>query len=67
MDVTNQESFGRYVDAEQEIENRQHNIEDRVQAFRTEPNSLLTDRVELFNLEDETTLNTEKGRSANQS
>jgi CBS domain-containing protein len=66
VDVTNQESFGRYVDAEEEIEKRQHNIEDRVQAFRTEPNSLLIDRAESFNREDETTFNTEKGRSANQ-
>jgi predicted transcriptional regulator len=42
VDVTNQESFGKYVDAEQEIDKRQHSVEDRVQALRTIPNSPIT-------------------------
>ena len=65
QDVTNQESFGKYVDAEQEIEKRQHNMEDRVQAFRTIPDSPINDRAETFNREDE--IGKDKGRTANQS
>lgn len=65
QDATNQESFGRYIDAEQEIEQRQHDLEDRVQALRTESNSPLNDRLKSLN-EEETTVNKDKGRSANQ-
>jgi len=67
LDVTNQESFGKYLDAEQEIEKRQHDIEDRVQAYRTEPNSPLINKVESTNLEDKTITNKDKGRTANNS
>jgi len=66
LKAANQENFGKYVDAEQEIETRQHHIEDRVQAYRTEPNSPLIDRVESFNSEDEAITNKDKGRAANQ-
>ena len=66
QNVTNQESFGKYVDAEQEIEKRQHDIEDRVQALRTEPNSPINDKVDSVNPQDETITNKEKGRTANQ-
>jgi len=65
LNATNQESFGKYVDAEQEIEKRQHDLRDNVQALRAESNtSLLNDKVELFNREDETTTDKEKGRTA---
>ena len=64
QDLTNQESFGRYVDAEQEIEKRQHNLEDRVQTLRTESNSPLTRGVEFIDEEEETITNKDKGRSA---
>jgi CBS domain-containing protein len=67
LNATNEENFGRYVDAEQEIETRQHNIADRVQAFRTESDSPLTNKVESINREDETFVNKDKGRSASQS
>ena len=66
QDMTNQESFGKYVDAEQEIENRQHHIEERVQILRTDENSPLNDRLESFNREEETTLKKGKGLSAGQ-
>lgn len=61
---TNEENFGKYVDAEQEIENRQNNIQDKVQAFRSEANIQPNNILELPETEDETT--SEKGRSANQ-
>jgi hypothetical protein len=41
QDLTDQKSFGKYVDAEREIEQRQHHLEDRFQALRTEPDSPL--------------------------
>lgn len=66
QDKTNQESFGRYVDAEQEIEQRQHHLEDRVQALRSEANSPLINNVESFNREEETIVVKDKGRTANQ-
>jgi len=66
QDVTNQESFGRYIDAEQEIEKRQHDLEDRVQALRSEYNLTLNDKIESFDTEEETIVNKERGRSANQ-
>jgi len=66
LNATNQESFGKYVDAEQEIEKRHHHLEDRVQALRTESDLSFNDRVESFNREDETNTTKEKGRTANQ-
>ena len=66
QDVTNQESFGRYVDAEQEIEKRQHDLEDRVQALRTEYDLTLNDKMESFNTEEETIVNKDRGRTAHQ-
>jgi CBS domain-containing protein len=66
QDVTNQESFGKYVDAEQEIEQRQHHLEDRVQALRTEPNSPLINNVKSFDREEETIIVKDKGRTASQ-
>jgi CBS domain-containing protein len=65
QDLTNHESFGKYVDAEQEIENRRHNLEDRVQTLRSEPNSPLTEK-ESFSQGNETTIDKEKGRPASQ-
>jgi hypothetical protein len=67
QDVTNQESFGKYLDAEQEIEKRQQDLEGRVQTLRTESKLPLSSKVESFSKEDDTTANKEKGRTANQS
>ena len=39
MDLTNQESFGRYVDADEEVHRRQHDLEGRMQTLRTDPHS----------------------------
>jgi len=36
MNTTGAETFGRYPDAEQEIENRRHHLEDRVHTLRSE-------------------------------
>lgn len=66
LNATNEESFGRYVDAEKEIENRQHHLEDRVSRLRTESNLPLTDKIDSFDREDETFINRGKGRSADQ-
>ena len=66
LNATNEENFGRYADAEKEIENRQQHLEDRVNTLRTEPNLPLTDRIDSFDREDDTFVNRGKGRSANQ-
>jgi hypothetical protein len=66
LNATNQENFGRYVDAEQEVEKRQHELENRVQTLRTETNLPLGNRVSLADREDETIVSKDKGRSANQ-
>jgi predicted transcriptional regulator len=66
QDVTNEESFGRYVDAEQEIERRQHNLENRIESLRTDSTSPTEDRVISIDREDETIIRRDKGRSANQ-
>ena len=66
QDVTNQENFGKYADAEHEIEKRQHDLEDRVQTLRTELDSPLNDRQTALNEKDDVTENYNKGRSASQ-
>lgn len=66
LNATNEENFGRYVDAEQEIEKRHHHIEDRVHTLRTDLNSPLNERLNSLNEEDETIVNRDKGRSAHQ-
>lgn len=66
QDVTNQENFGRYVDAEQEIEQRQHHLENRVQALRSEPNSPLSKNIESFDREEETIVVKDKRRTTSQ-
>lgn len=66
QDKTNQENFGRYVDAEQEVEQRHQHLEDRVQALRSESNSPLTGNVKSFSREDETIADKDKGKTANQ-
>jgi CBS domain-containing protein len=64
LDATNRESFGKYADAEREVEKRQHNLEDRVQTLRTESNLPLADKVVSLDQEDETIKSKGKGRSA---
>jgi CBS domain-containing protein len=70
LNATNEENFGRYVDAEQEIENRQQNLQDNVQALRTESNASANDILELSTVkgtaEDDTLITQRKGRSARQ-
>lgn len=69
QDQTNQENFGRYVDAEQEIEKRQQDLEDRVQTLRTESNRPFSSGTASFDLKDDKDdkdENKEKGRSAQQ-
>jgi hypothetical protein len=66
LNATNQENFSKYVDAEQEVEKRQHDLETRVQALKTESNLPLGNRVSLVDREDETIVSKDKGRSANQ-
>lgn len=66
LNATNQENFSKYVDAEQEVEKRQHDLENRVQTLKTESNLPLGERAGLADREDETIVSKEKGRSANQ-
>jgi predicted transcriptional regulator len=70
LNATDKESFGKYVDAEQEIEDRQHNLRDNVQALRTESSLPANDILELPRAgiqDDDTLLTAEKKRSARQS
>jgi CBS domain-containing protein len=60
MDTTNEENFGRYVDAEQEIERRQQNIEERVHTLKTDSSS------PLGTISDDRSSEKDKGRSATQ-
>lgn len=65
LNATNEENFGKYTNAEQEIEKRQHNLEDRVQSLRSESNLSAGDRSSSFDREEETITNREKGKTAN--
>jgi CBS domain-containing protein len=76
QDVTNQESFGRYIDAEEEIEKRQQHNEERVQSLRTDTNAPPIIAAEIHSVhiegdtiveEDELIIAVDKGRGANQS
>jgi CBS domain-containing protein len=66
LNAGNEENFGRYVDAEREIEKRQHHLEDRVQSLSTESNLPINEKEDSFNPENEMIRNKEKGKSANQ-
>lgn len=66
LDAANQASLGKYADAEEEVEKRQHHLKERVEALRTEPDSPLNDSAESFNQEDEATTNNDKKRTAHQ-
>lgn len=64
LNAGDHENFGKYVDAEQEIEKRQNDLKTRVETVRTE-NSLPIDKsAAALNDEDDTVINIEKGRSA---
>jgi CBS domain-containing protein len=60
----NQENFARYVDAEEEIEKRQHNLKDRLDAARTQSDFSTGNRTELIDHDDDTIVNREKRRTA---
>jgi CBS domain-containing protein len=64
LNAGDHENFGKYVDAEQEIENRQQNLKNRVESVRMENNIPIDDRAASFNDEDDTVVNIAKGRSA---
>lgn len=66
LDAANQASLGKYADAEEEVEKRQHHLKERVEALRTEPDSPLNTSAELSNQEDEAITNNEKKRTAHQ-
>ena len=55
------ENFGKYADAEQEVEKRQHDLADRVESLRTEPNSPVNTRL---SDDDDTITKGSKGMSA---
>jgi CBS domain-containing protein len=61
QDAVNQANLGKYVDAEEEVEKRQIELKERVEALRTEPDSPLNERTELYNQEGNTT--TDQGRT----
>ena len=58
------ENFGKYVDAEQEIEKRQQDLKDRVESVRMENNLSVDNPGSSFGKEDETVIDLEKRRSA---
>ncbi|HEY8561498.1 MAG TPA: CBS domain-containing protein [Pyrinomonadaceae bacterium] len=60
------ENFGKYVDAEQEIEKRQHDLKERLESARMENNLPADNRTDAFEDDDETVISLEKRRSANQ-
>lgn len=62
--MTEQEIYGKYSDPDEEIEKRQHDLENRVHSLRTEPGSPI-DRTDQINREDEPVIK-DKGRSAGQ-
>jgi hypothetical protein len=61
-----QENSAKYVDAEQEVEKRQYELKERVEALRSEPDSPLNERTESLNKNSDAGTNNEKGKSANQ-
>lgn len=56
--AVNEENFGRYADAEQEIERRQHNIEEKVHTLKTDSGS------PLGTISDDKSSEKDKGRGA---
>lgn len=60
-----EENLGKYPDAEQEIEKRQHDLKDRLESVRTENVLPFDQRTESFDQEDETATDKEKSRTAN--
>ncbi len=66
LNAGDRENFGKYVDAEQEVEKRQHDLKDRVESVRIE-NNLPVDKSGAFgNEDDDTVVNIGKERSAGQ-
>lgn len=66
LNAGDHENFGKYVDAEQEIEKRQHDLKNRFESARME-NKLSSETGKAsIDQEDETVVNIEKGRSARQ-
>jgi len=65
VNAVNEQNFGRYVDAEQEVEKRQHDLEERVQTLRTEPNSPINEYADDADGLDANALHN-KGRTAGQ-
>jgi CBS domain-containing protein len=75
QNVTNQENFGRYVNAEEEIEKRQQRNKDRVQLLRTETNAPPIVAAEIHSVrvegdtiieEDELIIAVDKDKTSNQ-
>ena len=66
LNAGDHENFGKYVDAEQEIEKRQHELKDRVESVRMENNLPVDQSAASFDDDDDTVVNIEKGRSARQ-
>jgi len=66
LEAANGENFGKYVDAEQEIEKRQHDLQERLESVRMENILPFDNRTESSLKEDETLTGEEKSRTANQ-
>jgi CBS domain-containing protein len=65
-DATNSENFGKYADAEEEIEKRQHHLQERLESVRAENILPFDKKTDSLSDEDETLVDKEKTRSANQ-
>lgn len=65
LNATNEENFGRYADAEEEIEKRQHHLQERIQTVQTETSR--TGGVERDTIDRENgEMAKERGRTAGQ-
>jgi len=65
QDLTNQENFGKYVNAEQEVEKRRQDLGDRVHTLRTELDTPSSATANSSKQEGDSTINN-KGRTAGQ-
>ena len=65
LNATNEENFGRYVDAEEEIEKRQHHLQERIETVRSESSLTASDAADTIDRQSDETI-TQRGRTAGQ-
>jgi predicted transcriptional regulator len=63
--ATNEENFGKYADAEEEVKKRQHDLKDRLESVRMENILPFDKKTDSAEQEEETLLDKEKSQTAN--